>query len=223
MQKTNSFLSTNDQEQPGPKPCKCNSISPCEKPQQRWDDSATDIRRREKSQWIGWSCSLQITSSSLYIYGDQVSLVGVSRREPNPYNILMLYTDIIHTELTCKKQIHSYPQTTKSNRGRSLTDRQPAWQTRQQFYRTQIFQVQVQYQTNANTPLFGITNFVTFFVSVILRGNAGKNQKYGIMGVIRFTWNWVYLKVPMRNSESQKHCFSSPPLREIMENKGFEV
>ena len=54
-----------------------------------------------------------------------------------------------------------------------------------------------------------------------LRGNAGKNKKSGIMGVLRSSWFEDMLEVLMRKSEIQNFRFSSPPVAEIMENKGF--
>ena len=52
-----------------------------------------------------------------------------------------------------------------------------------------------------------------------LRANANKNQKYGIMGVIRSIWSGDMLEVFMRKYEIQIYRFSSPPVAEIVENK----
>ena len=53
------------------------------------------------------------------------------------------------------------------------------------------------------------------------KSNAGKNKKSGIMGVLRSSWFEDMLEVLMRKSEIQNFRFSSPPVAEIMENKGF--
>ena len=52
-----------------------------------------------------------------------------------------------------------------------------------------------------------------------LRANANKNQKYGIMGVIRSIWSGDMLEVFMRKYEIQIYRFSSPPIAEIIDNK----
>ena len=55
-----------------------------------------------------------------------------------------------------------------------------------------------------------------------LRANANKNQKYGIMGVIRSIWSGDMLEVFMRKYEIQIYRFSSPPIAEIIDNKELE-
>ena len=52
-----------------------------------------------------------------------------------------------------------------------------------------------------------------------LRAHANKNQKYGIMGVIRSIWSGDMLEVFMRKYEIQIYRFSSPPVAEIIDNK----
>ena len=52
-----------------------------------------------------------------------------------------------------------------------------------------------------------------------LRGNAYSHQKFGIMGVLRFSWYFVILEVLMIVFEPQKDLLSKRPTPDIMENK----
>ena len=66
------------------------------------------------------------------------------------------------------------------------------------------------------------SEFLSNFNFELLRGNAGKDQKYGFMGVLRFAWFCGILKVPMIVFEPQKDWLSNRPTPDIMENKGFQ-
>ena len=69
-------------------------------------------------------------------------------------------------------------------------------------------------KTNA---FFGKVKPANFYED--LKANANKNQKYGIMGVIRSIWSGDMLEVFMRKYEIQIYRFSSPPIAEIIDNK----